>query len=108
MKYCKKNKLNYGILRFFNVVGASSSGKIGQINKYSDQLFKNLSIEIVKRKPLFKIYGDNYYTKDGTCRDYIHVLDIAEIHSKVLEKLIKKINLLLLTVVILEEYQLKK
>lgn len=91
MKYCKKNKLNYGILRFFNVVGASPSGKIGQINKYSDQLFKNLSIEIVKRNPLFKIYGDNYYTKDGTCiRDYIHVLDIAEIHSKVLEKIDKK------------------
>jgi UDP-glucose 4-epimerase len=85
--FCKKNNLNYGILRFFNVAGASSSGKIGQINK-ADQLFKNLSIEVKKKKPVFKIYGTNYKTKDGTCiRDYIHVSDIADIHYKVLEKI---------------------
>ena len=85
--FCKKAKLNYGILRFFNVVGASSSGKIGPINR-GDQLFKNLSIEAQKKKPVFKIYGYDYPTKDGTCvRDYIHVSDIAEIHCKVLEKI---------------------
>ena len=85
--FCKKQKLNYGILRFFNVAGASESGKIGQINK-GDQLFKNLSLEIKKNKPIFKIYGTNYKTKDGTCiRDYIHVSDIANIHFKVLEKI---------------------
>ena len=87
--FCKKNKINYGILRFFNVAGASLSGKIGQINK-GDQLFKNLSVEIFKKKPHFKIYGDNYKTPDGTCiRDYIHVSDIADIHLKVLLKLNK-------------------
>ena len=85
--YSKKNKLNYGILRFFNVVGASSTSQIGQINK-GDQLFKNLSIEIKKKKPVFKIYGTNYNTKDGTCvRDYIHVSDIAELHFEVLKKI---------------------
>ena len=85
--FCKKNKINYGILRFFNVAGASSSGKIGQINQ-GDQLFKNLSVEVQKKYPVFKIYGNNYRTKDGTCvRDYIHVSDIAEIHHKVLEKI---------------------
>ncbi len=87
--FCKKYKLNYGILRFFNVAGASSSGKIGQINK-GDQLFKNLSIEVQKKYPVFKIYGTNYKTKDGTCiRDYIHVSDIADIHHKILEKISK-------------------
>ena len=90
-KFCKKNKINYGILRFFNVAGASISGKIGQINK-GDQLFKNLSIELKKKKPVFKIYGDDYKTRDGTCiRDYIHVVDIARIHFAVLKK-INKIN----------------
>ena len=85
--FCKKNNLNYGILRFFNVVGASTTSKIGQINK-GDQLFKNLSSEIIKKNPVFKIYGSNYKTKDGTCiRDYIHVSDIAEIHFKVLQKI---------------------
>ena len=87
--FCKKYKLNYGILRFFNVAGASPSGKIGQINK-GDQLFKNLSLEINKKNPVFKIYGTDYKTKDGTCiRDYIHVSDIADIHYKVLKKISK-------------------
>ncbi len=90
-KLCKSKKMNYGILRFFNVAGASPTGKIGQIN-IGDQLFKNLSLELNKRYPVFKIYGDDYNTKDGTCiRDYIHVSDIAQIHYEVLKK-INKIN----------------
>ena len=87
--FSKRNKLNYGILRYFNVAGASASGKIGQINK-GDQLFKNLSLEVQKKMPVFKIYGSKYKTKDGTCiRDYIHVSDISEIHYKVLMKIDK-------------------
>jgi len=87
--YSKKYNLNYGILRFFNVAGSSPSGKLGQI-KRGDQLFKNLSLEIKKKNPVFKIYGTNYKTKDGTCvRDYIHVSDISDIHYKVLEKINK-------------------
>ena len=90
-QFCKRNKINYCILRYFNIAGSSPSGKIGLINK-SDHLFKNFSREIIKKKPILKIYGDNYDTKDGTCiRDFIHVSDIAEIHYKVLEK-INKLN----------------
>ena len=90
-KFSKDNKINYGILRFFNVAGASSTGKIGQINK-GDQLFKNLSLELNKKNPVFKVYGADYKTKDGTCiRDYIHVSDIAKIHYEVLKK-INKLN----------------
>ena len=86
---CKKNKINYGILRYFNIVGSSPSGKIGLINK-GDHLFKNLSIQTYKKKPVFKIYGTNYNTKDGSCiRDFIHVSDIADIHFKILEKINK-------------------
>ena len=90
-QFCKKNKINYCILRYFNIAGSSPSGKIGLINK-SDHLFKNFSREIIKKKPILKIYGNNYDTKDGSCiRDFIHVSDIAEIHYKVLEK-INKLN----------------
>ena len=91
--FAKKNKINYGILRYFNIAGSSPSGKIGLINKNSDHLFKNYSIEILKKKPELKIYGTNYKTKDGSCiRDFIHVSDIAEIHYLVLEK-INKLNI---------------
>ena len=91
--FSKKNKLNYGILRYFNIAGASPSGKIGLINKKSDHLFKNFSIELMKNKPKLKIYGTDYKTKDGSCiRDFIHVSDIAEIHYLILEK-INKLNI---------------
>lgn len=91
-QFCRRKKINYCILRYFNIAGSSPSGKIGLINK-SDHLFKNFSREIIKKRPILKIYGDNYDTKDGSCiRDFIHVSDIAEIHFKVLEKINKVKN----------------
>tara|TARA_B100000780_G_scaffold229166_1_gene168714 strand:- start:1308 stop:2282 length:975 start_codon:yes stop_codon:yes gene_type:complete len=85
ISYCKKEKINYGVLRYFNVCGASPSGKIGLISK-GDHLFKNISTEIVKKRPLIKIYGNDYNTPDGTAiRDFIHVTDLAEIHYQVLK-----------------------
>lgn len=86
---CKKAKMNYGILRYFNVCGASISGKIGIISK-GDHLFKNISVEVVKKKPLIKIYGNDYDTPDGTAiRDFIHVSDLADIHYQVLRTIFK-------------------
>jgi len=86
-KHLKDNKKNYAILRYFNVAGSSPSKKIGQINK-ADQLFKNLSLAVKKKNPIFNIYGSNYNTFDGTCvRDFIHVSDLADIHIKVLIKI---------------------
>ena len=81
-------------MRYFNVAGASESGKIGQIS-IGDQLFKNLSICSKKMSPNINVYGNDYKTKDGTCvRDYIHVSDIAKIHIMVLKKLTMKIKIL--------------
>ncbi len=90
-KNFKIKKINYGILRYFNVVGASPSKKIGQISK-ADQLFKNLSIAVKNKNPIFNIYGNDYDTNDGTCiRDFIHVSDLADIHIKTLKR-INKLN----------------
>jgi len=92
----KKNKINYAILRFFNVCGASPSNKIGQINSY-DLLFKNLAVATLKKKPEINVYGNDYMTKDGTCiRDFIHVSDLSEVQAKLLsriEKIKKSITL---------------
>ena len=85
-KYEKKFNYKYAILRYFNVAGASSSRKIGQIEKSHGHLIKNLSIASLKRKPIVKIFGNDYKTKDGTCiRDYIHVSDLTDIHLKSLK-----------------------
>ena len=87
IEICKKSKINYAILRYFNVCGASPSGKIGLISS-TDSLFKNISLAMIKKKPIIKIYGNNYKTSDGTSiRDYIHVSDLADAHYKILKKI---------------------
>ena len=87
-KYGKKFNFKYCILRYFNVAGASPSGKIGEIEKSYGHLIKNLAIQSTKLRPKVDIFGNNYNTKDGTCiRDYIHVSDLADIHILVLKKI---------------------
>ncbi len=82
-KFSKKYRYRYGILRYFNVAGASPSGKIGEIEASHGHLIKNIAIQSLKSKPVISIYGNDYSTKDGTCiRDYIHVSDLVDIHIK--------------------------
>ena len=89
-KYATKFNYNFGILRYFNVAGASPSGKIGEIETSHGHLIKNIAIQSMKKKPKLNIYGNNYNTKDGTCvRDYIHVTDLADIHIKGIDYLMK-------------------
>jgi len=89
-KYSKKHNYKYGILRYFNVAGASPSGKIGEIETSHGHLIKNIAIQSLKKKPKINIYGSDYPTQDGTCvRDYIHVSDLADIHIKALNYLNK-------------------
>ena len=90
-KYASKFNFKYGILRYFNVAGASPSGKIGEIETSHGHLIKNIAIQSINIRPQINIYGRNYDTKDGTCvRDYIHVTDLADIHIKSLEYLKNK------------------
>ncbi len=96
-KYSKIYNYKYAILRYFNVAGASSSRKIGQIEKSHGQLIKNIAIQYLKKKSTINIYGNDYKTKDGTCiRDYIHVSDLADIHIKSIKYLTKNKKSILL------------
>ena len=89
IKSFKGKKINYAILRYFNVVGASDNKKIGPIKK-NDTLFKNLAMSIIGKNHIIRVYGCNYKTKDGSCvRDYVHVSDLADMHNKVLNKIDK-------------------
>ena len=79
------------ILRYFNPIGAHSSGLIGED---PHGIPNNLMPYIVKvsQKELdhLTIYGNDYNTEDGTgVRDYIHVVDLAQGHLKALEKIRK-------------------
>ena len=91
IKYAKKFNYKYAILRYFNIAGASSSNKIGEINSSHGHLFKNIAIQSLKKKPIINVYGADYKTKDGTCvRDYMHVSDLSVAHVKALEYLKEK------------------
>ena len=82
-KYASKFNYNFGILRYFNVAGASPTRRIGEIETSHGHLIKNIAIQSMNKKSKLNIYGNNYNTKDGTCvRDYIHVTDLADIHIK--------------------------
>ena len=46
------------ILRYFNVAGASPSGKIGITNKKNNSLFNILAKQALKKKPVINIFGN--------------------------------------------------
>lgn len=76
------NRWNITILRYFNPVGG-----LPGLYENPKKGFNNLMPYIIgvangKFKELL-IFGNDYDTRDGTCiRDYIHVVDLAEGHSK--------------------------
>jgi UDP-glucose 4-epimerase len=80
------------LLRYFNPVGAHSSGMIGENpNDIPNNLFPYISQVAVGKLKELSIFGDDYPTTDGTgIRDYIHVVDLAIGHIKALEKLRQK------------------
>lgn len=77
------------LLRYFNPVGAHSSGKIGEDpNGIPNNLMPYISQVAVGKRPCLNVFGNDYPTPDGTgVRDYIHVMDLAEGHLKALENL---------------------
>ncbi len=91
--YDKSYGLKYISLRYFNACGAHIDGTIGERHNPETHLIPLILQTASGRRNNFKIYGDDYKTKDGTCvRDYIHVMDIAEAHLLSLEKLIQTQN----------------
>ena len=82
----------FASLRYFNPIGAHPSGMIGEdpvgIPNNIFPLITNTALGIQKE---LKIFGNDWPTLDGTpIRDYIHVMDVAESHLKVLEYLMSK------------------
>ena len=85
----KSNRLNYVILRYFNVAGAEPDGTLGPISKNAAHLIKVASEVALGRRPFLEIYGDDYDTQDGSCvRDFIHIKDLINAHLKSLEYLL--------------------
>ena len=80
--YIADNTNKFTILRYFNPVGAHSSGLIGEDpNGIPNNLMPYILKVAEGKADLLHIYGKDYETKDGTCiRDYVNVEDLAEAH----------------------------
>lgn len=90
-KYEQFYGFKYISLRYFNAAGADKTGEIGQDYDPPTHLIPRILKAVLGQIPNFKIFGNDYPTKDGTCiRDYIHVSDLADAHILALEYLLKK------------------
>ena len=80
-------KLTVILLRYFNPIGAHSSGKIGEDPQgIPNNLMPYISQVAAGVREQLTIFGGDYPTPDGTCRrDYIHVVDLACGHLKAVE-----------------------
>jgi len=79
------------LLRYFNPIGAHSSGLIGEDPRgIPNNLMPYISQVAVGRREKLSVYGNDYDTHDGTgVRDYIHVVDLARGHVAAIEYMAK-------------------
>ena len=70
------------LLRYFNPIGAHSSGRIGEDPRgIPNNLMPYITQVAVGRREYLSVFGNDYDTPDGTgVRDYIHVVDLARGH----------------------------
>lgn len=81
---------NFVLLRYFNPAGAHASALLGEnpANAPSNLVPVITETAIGKRQKM-TVFGADYDTRDGSCiRDYIHVMDLANAHTKAMEYLI--------------------
>lgn len=92
--YSKVHPTNSILLRYFNPVGAHPSALIGELPlSKPDNLVPVITQTAIGKLPKMVVFGSDYPTRDGSCiRDYIHVMDIANAHTKALQYLIARKN----------------
>ncbi|MDT0329085.1 UDP-glucose 4-epimerase GalE [Nocardiopsis lambiniae] len=76
-------------LRYFNPIGAHSSGLIGEDPQgVPNNLLPYIAQVAAGRREFLQVFGDDYDTSDGTgVRDYLHVVDLARGHLAALDHL---------------------
>ena len=82
-KFCK-----IAILRYFNPIGVHKSGKLGYDFLQSSNLIPNIIKVLLKKNRSLKIFGGDFDTADGTgVRDFIHIDDLIQGHTRALQKI---------------------
>jgi len=78
------------MLRYFNPAGAHESAKMGESPALPPlNLVPIITETAIGKRESMMVFGDDYDTRDGSAiRDYIHVMDLADAHTKSLQYLI--------------------
>jgi UDP-glucose 4-epimerase len=80
--------MNFVALRYFNVAGCDSGGRIGLSDTTSTLLTKVAGEAALGKRAKIFIFGTDYPTPDGTAlRDYVHIEDLADAHLAALDYL---------------------
>ena len=87
--YAKSNSRFCALsLRYFNPLGADGKAGLADQPLGEPQNLMPILVRSVDEKKIFKIFGNNYPTPDGTCiRDYIHVKDLSAAHVLAFKRL---------------------
>lgn len=82
------------ILRYFNPAGAHFSALIGEApTNIANNLVPVITETAIGKRKEMIVFGDDYDTRDGSCiRDFIHVMDLADAHSKALQYVLAEAN----------------
>lgn len=82
------------LLRYFNPGGAHPSGLLGEIPQQGAFNVIPILIDALEgKRDQFAVTGNDHPTRDGSCiRDYIHVMDVGNAHTKSLQYLIEDRN----------------
>lgn len=76
-------------LRYFNVTGADSKVRVGEMHTPETHLVPSVLMAAFDTDKIFQLYGDDFASRDGTCvRDYVDVEDLADAHMLALQYLL--------------------
>jgi len=88
-----KQHFNTVLLRYFNPAGAHPSAHVGEFMDKPENVVPVITQTAIGKRPEMTVFGSDYDTRDGSCiRDYIHVMDIANAHTKALQYIIDDRN----------------
>jgi len=92
--FTKTNKhFNTILLRYFNPAGAHPSALIGEFMEKPENVVPVITQTASGLREEMTVFGTDYDTRDGSCiRDYIHVMDIANAHTKALQYILDDRN----------------